>query len=156
MKIGELAEASGSSVETIRFYEREGLLPDAARTASNYRIYDASHVQRLIFVRHCRSLDMALDEIRVLLRFKDSPECPCGEVNDVLDTHIDHVAERIRELKSLEKHLKLLRAQCETASVAADCGILKGLSRASTIDAGNRPHVHGVHGHHQRRRQQSR
>lgn len=147
MKIGELAEASGSAIETIRFYEREGLLPSAARTVSNYRIYDQSHVDRLVFIRHCRSLDMALDEIRVLLRFKDAPDRPCDEVNEVLDTHIGHVASRIRELKVLEKHLKVLRARCHETQTAGHCGILKGLSRAPKDGPAAKPHVRGAHGH---------
>ena len=73
MKIGELAKATGTQTETIRYYEREQLLPTAKRTESNYRVYDGSHVERLAFIRHCRSLDMTLDEIRVLLHFKDAP-----------------------------------------------------------------------------------
>ena len=69
MKIGELAAASDTVVETIRYYEREGLLPEPARTESNYRTYGDVHLARLQFIRYCRGLDMSLDEIRVLLRF---------------------------------------------------------------------------------------
>ena len=68
MKIGELAEATGTQIETIRYYEREGLLPEPGRSTGNYRIYDRVHADRLSFIRHCRALDMNLDEIRVLLR----------------------------------------------------------------------------------------
>lgn len=67
MRIGELAVASATQIETIRFYEREGLIPTPGRSAGNYRLYDGSHVQRLIFIRRCRGLDMALAEIRALL-----------------------------------------------------------------------------------------
>jgi DNA-binding transcriptional MerR regulator len=67
MRIGELAQTSGTPIETIRFYEREGLLPAAARTEGNYRIYTPQHADRLGFIRQCRSLDMTLDEVRVLL-----------------------------------------------------------------------------------------
>lgn len=77
MKIGELSKASATSIESIRFYERAGLIPEPARTAGNYRIYGAAHVQRLAFIRRCRALDMALDEIRVLLGFKDAPYAQC-------------------------------------------------------------------------------
>ena len=73
MKIGELAKATHTQVETIRYYEREGLLPETARTEGNYRVYGPEHVERLSFIRYCRSLDMALNEIRALLRMKDSP-----------------------------------------------------------------------------------
>ena len=64
MRIGEVAQATGTSIETIRYYEREGLLPAPARSEGNYRIYEAAHVDRLLFIRHCRRLDMTQDEIR--------------------------------------------------------------------------------------------
>ena len=90
MKIGQLAQQTGTPVDTIRYYEREGLLPRAARTEGNYRIYDAVHLERLAFIRRCRSLDMTLDEIRVLLCFRDRPLESCKDVNTLLDAHIDH------------------------------------------------------------------
>jgi DNA-binding transcriptional MerR regulator len=92
MKIGELANLTQTQVETIRYYEREGLLPETARTGGNYRIYGDAHAARLSFIRHCRGLDMTLDEIRILLHFKDAPSENCGEVNALLDEHIGHVA----------------------------------------------------------------
>lgn len=97
MKIGELATASMTPVETIRYYEREGLLPKPGRTMGNFRIYEANHLECLHFIRHCRSLDMSLNEVRVLLRFKDSPQDSCGDVNRLLDEHIGHVSQRIRD-----------------------------------------------------------
>ena len=105
MKIGDLSAQSGTPVETIRFYEREGLLPKPSRTTSNYRIYEGPHVERLAFIRHCRSLDMALDEIRALLALQAAPNESCEAVNNVLDEHIEHVAQRIRELTALKKQL---------------------------------------------------
>ena len=77
MKIGELAQKTGMQVETVRYYEKEGLLPRIGRTDSNYRVYSDAHVERLLFIRHCRSLDMTLDEIRILLHFKDIPDESC-------------------------------------------------------------------------------
>ena len=131
MKIGELAEATGSQIETIRYYERERLLPEPARSSGNYRIYDEAHVLRLSFIRHCRALDMNLEEIRVLLRFKDAPAQNCAEVNDLLDEHIGHVAARICELRKLDKELRALRDLCAEARDAGHCGILNGLSNAA-------------------------
>lgn len=131
MKIGELASATGTPIETIRFYEREGLLQAAARTGGNFRLYEAAHQERLQFIRHCRSLDMSLDEVRVLLRFRDRPEEECGNVNALLDEHMEHVAKRIKELKSLERQLKDLRQRCGAARPANECGILSGLSEAA-------------------------
>jgi Cd(II)/Pb(II)-responsive transcriptional regulator len=152
VKIGELAKAAQTQVETVRYYERAGLLPQAPRTGANYRIYGAPHVERLGFIRHCRSLDMTLDEIRLLLRFKDAPNDDCGEVNALLEEHIGHVATRIRELRLLEKQLKLLRRQCLSAKDAAHCGILNELtlaaSKAPLSDTRTAApgHVHGSHG----------
>ncbi|WP_298012005.1 Cd(II)/Pb(II)-responsive transcriptional regulator [uncultured Aquabacterium sp.] len=128
MKIGELAARAGTLVETIRFYEREGLLPAPSRSASNYRVYDESHVERLGFIRRCRSLDMTLDEIRVLLDVKAAPEQSCQAVNTVLDEHIGHVGQRIAELQALQEQLRALRAACPDERDAGHCGILAGLS----------------------------
>jgi Cd(II)/Pb(II)-responsive transcriptional regulator len=153
MKIGELARETGTPVETIRYYEREGLLPAAPRSAGNYRVWGAAHVERLAFVRHCRALDMSTDEIRVLLRFKDAPDQPCDEVNALLDAHIGHVSERIRALRQLERQLQRLRAQCVQARDAAQCGILDGLSaQAAEPAAAAGVHVGGSHGRAARRR----
>ncbi|MBY4899251.1 Cd(II)/Pb(II)-responsive transcriptional regulator [Cupriavidus sp. AU9028] len=150
MKIGELAQATGTGVETIRFYERERLLPTPTRSSSNYRVYLSEHVDRLAFIRHCRSLDMTLDEIRVLLRFKDAPEEDCREVNSLLDAHIRHVTHRIRELKALERDLKQLRSQCGRARDAKDCGILEGLTKTAqqvvAVPGKRKEHVEGGHG----------
>ena len=147
MRIGELAKVTGTPIETIRFYEREHLLPPPGRTEGNYRIYEVAHEERLAFIRHCRSLDMALDEIRALLRFKDSPAENCGEVNDLLDEHIGHVADRIRELRALEGQLKTLRRQCVEVQGKEGCGILKVLSNAAKTPspATAKPHLRGAH-----------
>lgn len=144
MKIGELARQTGTQVETIRYYEREGLLSEAARTDGNYRIYGEAHVERLLFIRNCRSLDMTLDEIRLLLRFKDSPAENCGAVNELLDEHIGHVAARIRQLRQLERELKELREFCRETSIAGSCGILNKLSRQSPRKESTESSV-GVH-----------
>ena len=78
--IGVLAKRTQCQAETIRYYEREGLLPAPTRSQGNYRQYDTTHVERLSFIRHCRSLDMTLDEIRALLDFRDAPTRNCAEV----------------------------------------------------------------------------
>ncbi len=150
MKIGELARATGTQVETIRFYEREGLLPAPSRSGGNYRVYGGAHVERLSFIRNCRSLDIALDEIRVLLRFRDAPTENCREVNEVLDGHIGHVADRIRELRQLAGQLRSLRKLCQQAQDAGHCGILAGLGRPPGKRRASPPvratdHVRGTH-----------
>lgn len=148
MKIGELSSASTTPIETIRFYEREGLLPAPARTTGNFRTYEAPHLERLQFIRYCRSLDMSLDEVRVLLRFKDDPSGDCGDVNALLDAHIGHVSQRVKELRALEKQLKALRECCPVERTADQCGILAGLSEASQESSTVAPagHLRSVHG----------
>lgn len=128
LKIGELARQTGALVETIRYYEREGLLPAPMRSEGNYRLYGALHIDRLQFILHCRSLDMSLDEIRSLLAFRDTPDESCRAVNDLLDKHIGHVAKRIEELQALEHQLKALRNLCRTTQAAKDCEILQSLA----------------------------
>lgn len=148
MKIGELSAASSTQIETIRYYEREGLLPAPARTSGNFRTYEAPHLERLQFIRFCRGLDMSLDEVRVLLRFKDDPAADCGDVNALLDEHIGHVSTRIKELRSLEKQLKTLRQRCGSEQSADQCGILAGLSEAAQEPieaAGEHGHLRSVH-----------
>ncbi len=147
MKIGALAEATGTPVETIRFYEREGLLPPPTRAENNYRMYLPLHVERLAFVRQCRSLDMTLDEIRALIELRESPARDCGEINTLLDEHIGHVAQRIDELRALENDLKTLRARCTSPHAIAECGILSGLDSATVAKpaTARRPHLHGTH-----------
>jgi Cd(II)/Pb(II)-responsive transcriptional regulator len=127
LKIGELAKRTGCLVETIRFYEREGLLLEPARSKGNYRLYTNVQVERLQFIRHCRSLDMTLEEIRNLLRFRDAPNENCSEVDALLEEHIEHVSNRIKELRFLQKNLRRLRSRCEQARTTKDCGILQSL-----------------------------
>ena len=148
MRIGDLAEATGTPVETIRFYEREGLIAPPRRSDNNYRMYQPAHAERLAFIRLCRSLDMALDEVRALLALRDAPAQDCGEINALLDAHIGHVAQRIRELRALERDLKVLRARCAAPHPIAECGILSGLDHAAAAApaAPGRRHVHGTHG----------
>ena len=128
LKIGELARMADCRIETIRYYEQQRLLPAPVRSDGNYRLYGNEHVERLRFIRHCRSLDMTLDSVRLLLRFRDAPEENCGPVDALLDEHIGHVADRIAQLKLLEAQLRDLRGQCRSAKASKDCRILQTLS----------------------------
>jgi len=129
-RIGDLASLLDVPVETIRYYERESLLPKPARSDGNYRLYAEGERARLEFILHCRALDMSLQEIRTLLRLRDDPEQGCAEVNAVLDEHIEHVTERMRALRRLHAELKTLRAHCDAPSASRDCGILHELAMA--------------------------
>lgn len=109
MKIGQLAKATRTQVETIRFYEREGLLSEDARTDGNYRLYADSHVGRLSFIRQCRLLDMPLDDIRALLRLRDKPR-KSPKADQLLTECLERVVEHMQELTRLKAELKGLRA----------------------------------------------
>jgi Cd(II)/Pb(II)-responsive transcriptional regulator len=130
MKIGELAGKAGCEVQTVRFYEREGLLEEPGRNASGYRSYDQRHLSRLNFIRHCRSLDISLPEVRQLLAFAAAPDQSCAQVNELLDGHIDLVKSRIQALQALEKQLLALRRTCDGDS-SRPCAILASFVTAA-------------------------
>ena len=134
MKIGELAKTAGCTTDTIRFYEKEGLLPEAGRTEGNYRSYNESHIDRLRFIRNCRALDMTHDEIRALLRAVDGPAADCGAINALVGDHLDHVNARIEELEQLKAQLTVLRHRCTMEQPVEDCGIMQGLA---SMESGN-------------------
>jgi Cd(II)/Pb(II)-responsive transcriptional regulator len=142
MRIGELAKVAGTDVDTIRYYEKSGLLPAPPRSVGNYRQYGPDHAARLTFIRHCRALDMSLDEVRTLLAFCDAPARECEGVNALLEDHISHVRERIGELQALEKTLIVLRRACKRVERADSCGILKGLSASALPVAKRKARVH--------------
>jgi len=146
MRIGELAGRVACPVETVRYYESEGLLPAPRRTAGNYRVYGPEHAERLAFIRRCRSLDMSLPEIRTLLAAIERPEAGCDPVNALLDEHIGHVAARIAELRQLKSELDAIRAHCKGDEPTKRCGIVASLARPARKPAGQRGHVHGTHG----------
>ena len=131
IKIGELARRTESTVETIRYYEKEGLLPAPSSSEGNYRLYNEQHIERLQFIRHCRTLDMTLDEVRTLLRYRDMPYDDCGDVNAMLDEHIRAVEIRVAELMQLKRHLTVLRQKCPDPASTTSCGILQALSDRS-------------------------
>lgn len=148
MKIGELAKLTDAQVETIRYYEREGLLPAPARSDGNYRLYTQAHVERLTFIRNCRSLDMTLEEIRSLLHLRDSPQDQCVSVNALIDEHIQHVNDRIASLQALQTQLLDLRQRCSDGA-PDHCGILDRLEVSGSVVPADVEHSHvgRSHGH---------
>ncbi|GAA0480654.1 MULTISPECIES: Cd(II)/Pb(II)-responsive transcriptional regulator [Tatumella] len=149
MKIGELARQSLCSVGTIRYYEKEGLLPEALRDQNNnYRYYDQQHLDTLLFIRRCRALDMAQDEIKQLLQARAQPEADCTVINQLVNEHLSHVRERIAELSVLENQLSELQASCCDSLPTRDCGILKELEHPQTeLPVLTGKHIGSTHGH---------
>jgi len=128
MRIGELAKLTGCQSETVRFYEQKGLLPPPVRSQANYRMYDASHAERLHFIRRCRSLGMSLGEVETLLSYQDQPERSCSGVNALVDHQLSEIDRQILELKALRTELSTLRARCDSTRPAGQCAILRELT----------------------------
>ena len=135
LKIGQLSEATGVDVETIRYYEKSGLLPAPARHANGYRAYGKAHLERLAFVRHCRALDMPLADIKRLLTFVGQPEEDCGDIDALIDNQLKRVRARLKSFRALERQLVALRAQCDAAHADHACGILQELVAAAHGEA---------------------
>ena len=126
MKIGELSRATGTNIETIRYYERIGLLPAPSRTAANYRSYGDGHRARLAFVRHSRDLGFTIEEIRSLLDLSDHPERDCADADRIATRHLQQVEEKIAQLTLLREELTRIVGRCR-GGVAADCRVIEAL-----------------------------
>jgi len=135
MKIGELAGQADVDVQTIRYYEREGLLEAPSRTPSGYRVYGPPHLERLNFVRHCRSLDMPLAEIKRLIDLSSDQRVSCEKVDELVRAHLVRVRTKRAALQTLESQLTTLSAQCASGHRVADCGILEELIHAAHGEA---------------------
>jgi Cd(II)/Pb(II)-responsive transcriptional regulator len=135
MRIGELAHQASVDVQTVRYYEREGLLAAPSRTASGYRAYGPEHLERLNFVRHCRSLDMPLAEIKRLIDLSSDARVSCEQVDALVRTHLERVQTKRKALEALEAQLVALSAQCASGHRVADCGILEELIHAAHGEA---------------------
>lgn len=128
MKISEAAAASGCHLETIRYYERVGLMPRPTRTGSGYRAYTPAEVERLRFITRGRELGFSLEEIRSLLRLNDDPQLSCGDVDALARAHLTDILQRIAELTRMAGELELVIAQCAGGERGA-CTILGALRR---------------------------
>jgi DNA-binding transcriptional MerR regulator len=111
LRIGELAQASGASAKTIRYYEEIGLLPPSQRAENGYRFYGAEDIQRLRFIRNARNLDFSLNDLKEVLALRDQGEAPCRYVAQLLEIKLIEIEERIRRLQELQQELQQLVAQ---------------------------------------------
>lgn len=125
--IGDLARATGVKVETIRYYEKIGLLAAPGRTAGNYRAYSGEHLNRLRFIRRSRDLGFSLDQIRDLLALADQRDQPCDSVDAIAIAHLAEVDRKISDLRALRRELDSLLKQCRCGTVA-ECKIIEALS----------------------------
>lgn len=129
MKVGQLARLTGTSAETIRYYERIGLLRPPERTASNYRSYGKKDVERLVFIRRARGLGFSIQQVRELLGLADDPSRPCSAVDEIARTHEAEVERKIAELGALRLELQRLIGQCGQGRVST-CRIIEALAGA--------------------------
>ena len=136
MTIGALGEATGVAVETIRYYERIGLLPKPARTAAGYRVYEREHVRHLNFIRRGRELGLSLDAVRELLSLASDRLRSCARVDRLVQEHIHDLDHKIAGLQQLRGALQRLAASCRGGGRIADCRILEALQEAEHAIAG--------------------
>ncbi len=127
LAIGELARLTGTKVETIRYYERIGLLDAPARTAGNYRAYRPEDLNRLSFIRRSRDLGFSLEQVQALLDLSDDRDRPCEAVDAIAREHLSEVDHKIRDLQALRRELSSMIDQCRCGTVA-DCRIIEALS----------------------------
>ncbi len=125
--IGDLAGQTGTKVETIRYYEKVGLMPPTARTVGNHRAYAQAHISRLAFIRHSRELGFPLESVRTLLAMADDPTQSCVEVDAIASQHLASVRSRITRLQALEVELSRMVQECGCGRVA-DCRVIEVLA----------------------------
>lgn len=125
---GELARTTGCNIETIRYYEKTGMLPDPPRTGAGYRVYSADHVARLRFILRARELGFSMEDIRGLLGLEDGAAPTCADVKERTEHHLADVRAKISDLKRIEVVLSATAARCSGEDVP-DCAVLEALER---------------------------
>ncbi len=139
LRIGALGRAAGVDVETIRYYEKIGVLPNPGRDENGYRSYGQAHLERLAFIRHCRALDMSLADIRQLLDLMAHPKDDCADITTLVQAQLERVRTRLRSLHALEKQLATLQGLCVAQDDAqhpiSECPILHELVEAARGEA---------------------
>ena len=124
--IGRLADQAHVNIETIRYYERIGLMPKPPRTEAGHRFYSASHRKRLVFIRRSRELGFTIAEIRELLRLVDNQEYACSEVRAMTEQHLERIRKKIIDLQRLQNTLTTVASQCDGKS-GPECPIIDAL-----------------------------
>ena len=128
LNIGDLANATGTKVVTIRYYEQIGLLPVPSRTNGNYRTYNHAHMRRLRFIRRCRGLGFTLDQVRDLLALSSQQNQECAEVDRITAQHLTEIEQKIADLTRLADELRRISKCCQGKGLIADCRIIEALS----------------------------
>jgi DNA-binding transcriptional MerR regulator len=129
LTIGQLGRATGTKIETVRYYEKIGLLPEPRRTAGNYRSYAAEHLQRLGFIRRARELGFSIEDVRELLKLAAHGERPCEEVDQLMTRHLEITERKIEALTRLRHELRDTLDSCKGSRIA-ECRVIQALSPA--------------------------
>ena len=124
--IGGLSQQTGCHIETIRYYERIGILAKPPRSEGGHRLYDRDQGKRLVFIRRSRELGFSIEEIRTLLRLIDGRRYTCQEVKAVTEQHLEDVRKKIADLRRLQKTLRTISSQCE-GGLVPDCPMIDAL-----------------------------
>lgn len=132
LSIGMLARLTGVNAETIRYYEREHVLPEPSRSNARYRVYAQVDVERLLFVRRARDLGFTLDEVRELISLSDEPSRSCADVDALARAHLVRVKAKIEQLQALQLELSRVIGECRGGQAIADCRILHALGARTT------------------------
>jgi DNA-binding transcriptional MerR regulator len=130
LTIGQLGRATDTKIETIRYYERIGLLPEPSRTTGNYRSYATEHLQRLGFIRRTRELGFSIEEVRELLKLAAHGERPCEEVDQLVARHLETTERKIEALRRLRRELRDTLASCKGGRIA-ECRVVQALAPAA-------------------------
>ena len=136
LKIGEVAKQSEVGIETIRYYEREGLLSEPQRRPSGYRQYDQSVVARLQFIRRTKELGFKLGEIKELLALWFDAETRCEHIRQRAEQKVLDIDDKIRSLQKMKRSLKKVIGECETRDSLGDCPLLEGIDHGVRGSAG--------------------
>lgn len=129
LTIGHLAREAGINLETVRFYEREGLLPKAPRSVSGYRLFPSDAKRRLRFIRRAQELGFSLKEIRELLALRLSPRTTSTEIRERTEAKIADIEGKIKSLDSMRRSLRKLAKSCAGCAPLSECPILESLDR---------------------------
>lgn len=136
LTIGNLARATETTVETIRYYEKLGLLPKPDRTAGNYRAYGPTELGRLSFIRRARDLGFPLEQVRDLLALADRQDHPCAEVDELARRHLEQVERKIADLQALGRELSAMVEACGGGAIA-DCRVIDALAPTGRLTFGS-------------------
>lgn len=132
MQRKQVSEQLGIDIETLRYYEKIGLISNPQRLSNGYRQYNSNHIIEIKFIQHCRSLGISIEEIKVLKNLTTKPKEDCSQVNQIIEKNLSLIEQKIKDLKKLRAQLKTLLESCLQTSTLDNCKIVKSLNKAAS------------------------